>query len=74
MGDSWHGLLQKEVKQCQYDWQPTVEAQLSLQNREKDPEAREWPENGAVNYEPDKVRNCNGFTVLCVLQASSMIQ
>ncbi len=36
------------------------------------PEARERQENGAANYEPDKVRNCNGVTVLCVLRISNL--
>ncbi len=57
--------LQKEVKQCQYDRQLTVEAQLSLHKRKNASEARENQENGIANYEPDEVRNC--CTVLCVL-------
>ncbi len=40
---------------------------LVTQAHEKAPEAREHQENGAANYKPDGVRNCNGVTVRCVL-------
>ncbi len=53
---SWFvaSLLQKEVKQCQYDQQSTVEALHKCKRA---------PENGAANYEPEIAIN----TVLCVL-------
>ncbi len=58
--------LKNEVTRCQYDRQ-YKEAQVSLHKCERAPEARQRQENGAANYKPDKIRNCNGVTVLCVL-------